>query len=121
MKLKYTKSVYGVLPNEIAKCLFNINEYKNNNTNVLTCVGNIDNYTISNFVYLIFINFINHALNGNSEINENLVDNVITKIDEKYEKKYSDRVQTASYHVKEYAKQLSFYDYLSRLRIAKKE
>ena len=121
LNFRYTKSVYGILPNEIAKCLFNINEYKNNNTDMLTCVGNVENYTISNFVYYILINFLNQAINGNKAIDEKLVDSVVTELNKKHEKKYSDKLKSASYSLKQYCNQLHLYDYLLCLRNAKKQ
>ena len=109
---KYFLTLYDVIPNMLARVLFNINvkgegiKYGD----IITCAGNARNYTTSEMNYLLLINIINEVKNANTAIDNNLIQNVADKISEKINVN-KETLENSVYQINQYCNQLKLLDY----------
>ena len=133
-KQKYNKVINEVIPTEIARALFDIKggavTYQDNVSDVLECNNinlPIEQYTLANFNYLLFVNTLNRAINSNDVIDSKIITKTKNELLEasrlgktKYQyHNFIDKFKKAESDIKGYFSDLKLYEYLSSIRDAK--
>ena len=123
---KYFLSVYDVIFNEIAKMKLSVKEsgnsvcYEGRNKNeVIKCnfAGNVKNYTLSNWNYILLINVLNQVKNSDKQIDINLINETAKHIAQDSDYKiYQEKIKYAEQNIAQYFEQLNLYTYLTDIR-----
>ncbi len=139
--LKYYRTIYSLIPTELARAVFSIKggavEYTDNGQDVLECVGDnyksIDAYDRANWNYILLVNLINTAMNSadkwdsyDSRKDIHFVDGVVADVYSRVVKAYNKKakwnadcdnlLKIAKEDIKKYAGVLWFGKYLRLLK-----
>ena len=131
--LYFYRTVYNLIPTELARAVFGIKggavEYTNNSADVLECIGDnykpIGAYSRSNWNYILLVNLINTAMNSAEKADINLLNSVYDRVKNKYRnkgewtKRCEQLLEKAKQDIKQYARILLFENYLERMRKVK--
>ena len=126
---KYFLTLYDVIPNEIAKAMFEIEikgdsvNYKNQNgVDIIECKSNgykdVEEYTLSNWNYLLLINVLNRVVNTNRSIDDALIQDTAQDISKHFGDAAKEGMENAETDIKTYFNKLDLYSYLKRCRNA---
>ena len=130
-ELYYYRTVYNLIPTEIARAVFAIKggavEYTNNCNDVIECNGvvytNIADYNRSNWNYILFVNIVNTWLNSSEEIAyKTIFKRVVNhyKAKEGWTEKCEELLKLSLEDMRKYRKVLSLDEYLSNMRYIRK-
>ena len=110
---KHHESISTVILSEILRASYKLGNYKESD-GIIECTFNEpENYSLSNFNYLVLINVLNSLINCDQNKDEKTIDEVVNKICaiDKYQP-FSDKLRTAGSNIKTYMDGLKLYGFI---------